>query len=116
MSYTPVHISNSTPYAASGTVDYASIFCSNDQYIVGAGPNTAWDGPGRGVCLVTKITAVLIVNGNPVQADSYTSSGTAYSQFAIVQIGGGFAVTRVTTATESVDVGELQAEPTAQQK
>lgn len=116
MSYTPVNISNSTAYPASGTVDYASIFCSNDQYSVAAGPKTSWGGPDRGVCLVTQITAVLVVDGQPVQAAPYTSTGTSYSQFAIVQLGSGFAVTRVTTALDSVDVGELQAEPTAQQK
>jgi hypothetical protein len=115
MSYPNVQIHNSTNYVASGTVDYASIFCSNDQYN-NLQPGATWTGPDRGVCLVTQITAVLSVNGGLVQAVPYTSSGTSYSQYAIVQVGAGFAVTRLTTAAESVDVGELQAEPTTQQK
>lgn len=115
MSYPLVHISNSTPYGASGKVTYASFFCSDDNYSAGANGGQ-WTASSRGVCLVTEITATLFVNGSPVNAAPYTSSGTSYSQFAIIQVGSGFAVTRVTAAVDSVDVGELLPEPTENQK
>jgi hypothetical protein len=111
MSYPPVQIHNSTNYSATGTVDYASIFCSNDNYQVDAGKT--WTGPGRGVCLVTQITAVLLVDGKQVQAAVYQSSGTSYSQYAIIQTKDGFAVTRVTSGLE---VPEGHVEPTTKQK
>lgn len=112
MSYPPVQITNSTNYSASGTVDYESAFCSNDNYSADAGGT--WTASGRGVCLVTQITAVLLVNGSQQQASPYQSSGTSYSQFAIVQTsGGGFAVTRVTNGLEAP---EDHVAPTTKQK
>lgn len=115
MSYPLVHISNSTPYPAAGKVSYASIFCSDDDYTVN-GNGGQWTASSRGVCLVTKVSASLNVNGSWVEASAYTSSGTSYSQFAIIQTGNSFAVTRVTALADSVDVGELLPEPTEQQK
>ncbi|GAA4371026.1 hypothetical protein GCM10023185_46110 [Hymenobacter saemangeumensis] len=116
MSYPLVHISNSTAYAASGKVYYASAFCSDDDYSVAANGGT-WTANSRGVCLVTEVSATVYVNGQPVGASPYTSSGTSYSQFAIIQTSpGSFAVTRVTTEVEKVDVGELQPEPVEMQK
>ena len=115
MSYPLVHISNSTPYGASGKVSYASIFCSDDNYSAGANGGT-WTASSRGVCLVTEVSATLFVDGKPVNATPYSSSGTSYSQFAIIQIGSGFAVTRVTAAADNADVGELLPEPTENQK
>ena len=115
MSYPLVHITNSTPYAASGKVYYASIFCSDDDYTA-ASNGGIWTASSRGVCLVTEVSATLYVNGNPVKAEPYTSSGTSYSQFAVIQMGSGFAVTRVTAAADNVDVGELLPEATETQK
>ena len=115
MSYPLVHISNSTPYAAAGKVEYASAFCSNDDYTANANGGQ-WTASSRGVCLVTKVSAKLNVNGNWVDASPYTSSGTSYSQFTIYQSGDKFGVTRVTDLADSVDVGQLVAEPTEQQK
>ncbi|PHM31151.1 conserved hypothetical protein [Xenorhabdus innexi] len=40
MAYPKVNIVNSTSYNANGKVEYASIFCSNDDYSVT--PNTTW--------------------------------------------------------------------------
>lgn len=115
MAYPLVHIANSTSYAASGTVSYASVFCSNDNYNVDA--NGQWTASSRGVCLVTEVSAKLNVDGHWVNASAYTSSGTSYSQFAIIQTGpNSFGVTRVTSMVDSVDVGELLPEPTALQK
>lgn len=116
MGYPYVQIVNATNYIASGTVSYASAFCSNDHYTVT--PNTTWTATSRGVCLLTKITAtVQTPNGNIVAAE-YTSSGTSYSQFAIIQTGPTtFEVTRRVTAAEGVDVPPADyVEPTEQQK
>lgn len=115
MAYSLVHITNSTAYDANGTVSYASAFCSDDQYSVKAGQ--AWQATSRGVCLVTQISAYLSVGDKTIQAASYESSGTSYSQYAIIQIGPeSFAVTRITQDSDSLDVGTLEAEPTTAQK
>jgi hypothetical protein len=110
--YPNVHIVNSTSYAATGTVVYA--VCSDDDYSIDAGPGTSWTGPSRGGCLITKITAQLAVNGNFITATPYTSSGTSYSQFAILQTNNSpleFEVTRRTNAVSRVsdDAKETEA-------
>jgi hypothetical protein len=92
-------------------VHLASIFCSNDDYTVG--PLDTWTEGSRGVCLVTKIDATLTVGTQQIQATPYTSSGTFYSQFVIIQQGENSAVTRV--VSEKDDVGELLPEPTEKQ-
>lgn len=91
-SYPDVRVTNSTPFAAEGNVQYAA--CSGDSWSTSQLPAGSSISFSRGVCLVTSINAT--VNG--VSADSYTSSGTSYSQYAIIsKPGGGFAVTRVVT-------------------
>ncbi|GIL67122.1 hypothetical protein Vafri_20570 [Volvox africanus] len=77
-------------------VDYLSLFCSDDGYTVSANGAT-WTGPDRGVCLVKKVSATLNTPQGNVEAEAYTSSGTAYSQYAIIYQpnGNGFAVTRI---------------------
>lgn len=87
MGYPDVKVTNSTPYKATGTVHYAA--CSSDNF-TNLAPNDS-NSFSRGVCLVTKITAT--VNGQ--DATPYESSGTSYSQYAIIVQGTGFAVTRV---------------------
>ncbi|MFB9326637.1 hypothetical protein ACFFSY_12000 [Paenibacillus aurantiacus] len=95
--YDPIQIANSTPYNAFGRIEYASIFCSDDTYSVGGG-NT-FTAPGRGVCLLTKITATVVTPSGNIEAEPYTSSGTSFSQFAIIQVGvNRFQVTRIVTA------------------
>ncbi|MEK3884339.1 hypothetical protein [Paenibacillus sp. PL2-23] len=95
--YDPVQISNSTPYSAFGRVEYASIFCSNDGYNVQS--NQTWTGPGRGICLLTRITATVRTPLGNIEAQPYTSSGTSFSQFAIIQVGENrYQVTRVVSA------------------
>jgi hypothetical protein len=92
--YDPVQIYNSTSFNAYGTVEYASVFCSNDRYSVQR--EGTWQSSGRGVCLVTRITATVITPSGNIEAEPYTSSGTSYSQFAIIQVGPNqFRVTRV---------------------
>lgn len=95
--YDPVQIFNSTSFNAFGTVEYASIFCSNDNYSVQR--DETWRASSRGVCLVTRVTATVRTPSGNIQAEPYTSSGTSYSQFAIIQVGvNRFQVTRVTSA------------------
>ncbi|MCX6405531.1 MAG: hypothetical protein NTV28_01285 [Propionibacteriales bacterium] len=114
MSYDKVTIHNSTPYNASGTVEYASIFCRNDDYNVTT--NTTWEASSRGVCLLTGITATLVTPSGPVTADAYDSAGTTYSRFAVISTGDNtFAVTRITQETED-HVPSDYVEPTEQQK
>ena len=114
MSYPVVEIANSTNYIASGTVSYASIFCSNDDYSVT--PNTTWSASSRGVCLVTGISATVKTPSGDIVATPYDSSGTSYSQFAIIQTGDNtFAVTRRVSSVDA-NVPEDHVEPTEAQK
>ena len=111
--YPPVTIHNSTQYIANGTVVYASIFCRDDNYTVT--PNVPWK-KDRGVCLITRITATVQTPQGNIQATPYTSSGTSYSQFAIIQTGANsFMVTRLTEGSED-QRPEGYVEPTTQQK
>ncbi len=114
MSYPLVNIHNATLYNSNGKVDYMSFFCSDDNYSVT--PNTTWNASSRGVCLVTKITATVKTPGGDFQATPYTSSGTSYSKFAIIQVGENrFEVTRRVTEMED-NVPEDYVEPTENQK
>ncbi|MEC0093728.1 hypothetical protein [Paenibacillus macquariensis] len=95
--YDPVQISNSTSFNAFGRVEYASVFCSDDNYDVQR--DETWKASSRGVCLVTRITATVKTPSGNIQAEPYTSSGTSYSKFAIIQVGvNKFQVTRVVSA------------------
>lgn len=95
--YDPVHITNSTPYNAFGRVEYASIFCSDDNYSVLR--DETWIASSRGVCLVTRITATVRTPSGNIEAEPYVSSGTSFSRFAIIQVGiNQFQVTRVVSA------------------
>ncbi|WFR63759.1 hypothetical protein P9222_05675 [Paenibacillus amylolyticus] len=93
-SYPPVRIYNSTSFTATGRVEYASLFCSDDNYAVQR--EETWQASSRGACLVTRITATVRTPSGNIEAEPYTSSGTSYSQFAIIQVGPNrFQVTRV---------------------
>ena len=117
MSYPNVSIVNSTGYNISGTVDYKSVFCSNDNY--NAGNGQTWNASSRGVCLVTKISSDVSTPDGNVSATPYTSSGTAYSNFAVIQTNTNplaFEVTRrVSLAKEDVPPIDY-VEPTENQK
>jgi hypothetical protein len=114
MSYDKVHIINSTAFVASGVVEYPTVFCKNDHYQMSA--FASWTAGSRGVCLVTKIKATLNTPDGDIEAEPYTSSGTSYSEFAIIQLAPGkFRVTRNVPA----DVGPPPpdyVEPTEPQK
>lgn len=95
--YDPVQITNSTSYNAFGRVEYAFIFCSDDNYAVQR--DETWRASGRGVCLVTRITATVRTPSGNIEAEPYVSSGTSYSRFAIIQVGvNQFQVTRIVSA------------------
>jgi hypothetical protein len=113
MAYPPVHIVDSTPFSARGKVEYASLFCSNDDYFITPTHPFTND---RGVCLITKITATVETSSGNVEATPYTSSGTSFSQFAVIQTGPNtFQVTRVVNALEDQPPADY-VEPTTQQK
>jgi hypothetical protein len=117
MAYPKVNIVNSTGYSVSGTVSYLSAFCSNDNY--GMGPNKSWTASSRGVCLVTEISADVATPGGSVSATPYTSSGTSYSQFAVIQTNDNplaFEVTRRVSLTAPDDKPADYEEPTTNQK
>lgn len=92
--YPLVSVSNSVQYVVSGTVEYASAFCSNDDFALT--PNTVWTATSRGACLVTKITATVKTPQGNIDATPYESSGTSFSQYAVINYGDGnnFQVTR----------------------
>ncbi len=114
MAYPPVQIHNSTPFVASGKVNYRTVFCSDDSYFVT--PNTTWTGPGRGTCLVTKISATVKTPNGDIEATPYSSVGTSFSQFAIIQTGANsFQVTRIVAEFED-EQPEGYVEPTTKQK
>ncbi|MEK0315011.1 hypothetical protein [Cohnella sp. 56] len=92
--YDPVQIHNSTSFNAFGRVEYASLFCSDDNYSVQR--DDTWRASSRGACLLTRITATVRTPSGNIEATPYTSSGTSYSNFAIIQTGvNQFQVTRV---------------------
>ncbi|MEQ1962270.1 hypothetical protein ABLB69_03655 [Xenorhabdus khoisanae] len=113
MAYPLVNIFNSTNFNVKGKVEYASIFCSNDDYSVT--PLTAWEALSREVCLLTKITATVKTPNGDIEASPYTSSGTSYSQFAIIQTGSNsFEVTRRVNYTD--EIPDDYIEPIEKQK
>jgi hypothetical protein len=112
--YPEVTIHNSTNFICFGQVDYKSVFCSDDRYAVT--PNTTWKANGRGICLLTKITAVVRTPNGDVVAKPYESTGTSFSEFAIIQTGpNSFEVTRRVFAFEDATPANA-VEPTTEQK
>jgi len=94
MEYPEISILNSTPFDASGVISYAGASCSEEKYKIES--SRPWGPISRGDCLVTKITGTVYTPTGSVEATPYTSSGTSYSQFALVQTDdGGFQITRL---------------------
>lgn len=114
MAYPLVKITNATKWYVSGKVDYMSPFCSNDDY--GVGSLASWEAKSRGICLLTKITAQVQTDHGTIEAKAYESSGTSYSQFAVLEVAPGkFIVTRVVQALEDEPPADY-VEPAAVQK
>ncbi|MFC2078932.1 hypothetical protein ACFLSZ_03020 [Candidatus Bipolaricaulota bacterium] len=96
MAYPPVKVTNSTQYMAKGTAKF--IACKHWDYSLS--PIT-YDEHKRGLCLLKKISAVVSTPGGDIEATPYTSSGTSYSQFAVIQTGEHeFVVTRIVTGAK----------------
>jgi len=114
MAYPPIQILDSTPYNVKGKVAYMGQSCSNDDYSIT--PTNTWTGPNRGICLLTEINALVKTPSGEVWAKSYTSSGTSYSQYAVVQTGSNtFEVVRRASGTEDSPPADY-VEPTEKQK
>ena len=119
MEYPLVRITNSTNYVAYGHVVYLGQWCRDDLYTVF--PNTSWQATGRGACLVKRIWADLrhTPAGDPLEATPYTSSGTSYSQFEIIQTSNNplaFAVVRRGGSAADDEPPADYEEPTTRQK
>ena len=92
MAYPKVHIVNSTNFSVKGKVKYASAFCSDDNYEI-----APWESWTAG-CLLTEVSATVHTPGHDTKATPYESSGTSYSQFAVLQTEPGkFTMTRIVT-------------------
>jgi len=77
--YADIH--NTSPYPIQAKVTYASLFCKDD--IVTINPYDTWTADSRGICLITKVTALMELDQGDIDCVPYTSSGTSYSTFAV---------------------------------
>lgn len=81
--YQDVRITNKVPgWTASVQTTYPG--CSSGNFVIRPNEHIS---EYRGWCLLTKITATMYQGDQVVYACSYTSSGTGYSQFDIVEEG-----------------------------
>lgn len=105
--YPLVTIINSTSYQAKGHVTYPG--CHDNDWT--ALPWDTWKATSRGLCLVSKITALVNLDGSWIDAKPYTSwPGTSYSRYVLVQTSPkSFELTRRVTG-EAPD--QEEAEPT----
>ncbi|WP_305840333.1 hypothetical protein [Photobacterium leiognathi] len=113
MGYPLVTIVNSTNFTAEGQVQYLA--CSSDSFVIA--PFTTWKAnSNRGICLVTEIIGHMTLAGEKeVMLKKYKSSGTAYSQFTIIQTAPEmFEVTRRVMSTLADDYVEDINEPVNQ--
>ena len=90
--YPRVTIKNDTPYDTlpGGTYVLESSFCHSDDILEGIASRDTWTEPtSRGLCLVAKIAATLILpdGGGPLQCQDYNSVGTSYSIYSIIMDG-----------------------------
>lgn len=114
-SYKKPVVSNRTRFNASVTVNYAS--CRSDSFrISGVLPsstrpvgegNTGTSGSNRGLCLIRSVNVALDGADKPVR--NYTSSGTSYYRFYIVDNGDHYAV----LSTAPAGVAKAKAAETA---
>ena len=115
-SYKKPVVSNRTRFNASVTVNYAS--CRSDSFrISGVLPsptrpvgegNTGTSGSNRGLCLIRSVNVALDGADKPVR--NYTSSGTSYHRFYIVDKGDHYAV----LSEGSAGVAQAKAAHTAE--
>ena len=89
--YPFVTVANSTQFHVSGRVEFA--VCLQSTYVANAGQK--WTDDERGLCLVTKVTATVATADGNVTAKPYTSTGTSFSNFAVIYRDGNYEVTRI---------------------
>ncbi len=109
MSYSSVFLSNHTAYPVTGRVVYR--WCRDDDYSVA--PKSYWQGPPRGLCLITRVTATVKLPGHSVEAAAFTSGGTGQGNFYVTPTGvpNQFQVTTTPMMAEgSVDVDSTPVE------
>ena len=82
--YPHAHVENLSSNNVSVKVSYASLFCKDDSFTLG--PRESWTADSRGICLITKIESTMTVDGGDINCQSYTSSGTSYSQFYVANL------------------------------
>lgn len=94
MAYPDVRVENKVHgWIAAVRTSYA--WCSSGNFVIKFGDYIL---EPRGWCLLTEVAATMYQGDKAVDACSYTSSGTGYSQFEIVEEGSkGFCVKRVDT-------------------
>ncbi|HDG1690263.1 TPA: hypothetical protein R4S64_000609 [Kluyvera georgiana] len=90
--YPQACVVNTTKYRIHGEIKYAA--CSTDHFNIRPGQSASFP---RGLCLLTRINATIELPDRDVEAKPYTSSGTSYSQFAVIEVAPNvFEVTRRT--------------------
>lgn len=105
MHYSPAAIHNSTKHRCDGRIHYNN----GDQEQFTAIAWDSWTSQGeRGLSLINRIEAkVILDDGISVDADAYTSSGSGYSEFAMIKKKGDFIITRIVSHHDDVDVGTM---------
>jgi len=83
MSYPSVFLSNHTGYPVTGRVVYR--WCRDDDYSVA--PKSYWQGPPRGLCLITQVTATVKLPNRNVEAAAFTSGGSGMGNFYVTPTG-----------------------------
>lgn len=92
--YPDVRVENKV-YGWTASVRTSYAWCSSGNFKINFGEYFL---EYRGWCLLTEVAATMYQGNKAVDACSYTSSGTGYSQFEIVEGGPtGFCVRRVDT-------------------
>jgi len=105
--YDKVIFTNYTKKSVNVEVSYlgaTSFSCSKDKFSVAAGA-TGSPSASRGACLISSISAT--------GAKSYTSTGTSYSRFGVIELNGNFEVHRVDEKGVPLDVASVTKIPAA---
>ena len=107
MAYPKVHIVNSTNFSVKGKVEICILPFSSDDNYADRLPSGSWTAGSRGVCLLTEVSAAVHTPGQDSKATPYESSGTSYSQFAVLQ-----TASRKIHHDPYCDLSQMPARPT----
>jgi len=84
--YQDAHVKNLTPYQVTGTVDYdGAAVCNSNTFSIEANSSWTWGG-GRGICLINKVAAQVILSDKSIIECEFDSSGTGESDFLVSMI------------------------------